>query len=170
MTRRVLVGGAALGALSLLTACARVADEAAAPVAASTGAGSGDAGGLSPLAIEVRSDPGCGCCHEWVAYLRDNGYDVSASEDPQRAAFRAGLGVPQAAWSCHTGVIDGYAVEGHVPVEAIAKLLADRPDAVGIAAPGMPARSPGMGGTHSDWVELPITMIAPDGTLGEFQY
>lgn len=170
VTRRVLIGGAALGALSLLTACARVADEAAAPVAASTGTGAGDAGGLPPRAIEVHSDPGCGCCHAWVDYLRDNGYDVSVSEDPQRSEFRAGLGVPQEAWSCYTGVIAGYAVEGHVPVEAIAKLLADRPDAVGIAAPGMPALSPGMGGTRSDWAELPITIIASDGTLGEFQY
>ena len=73
-------------------------------------------------------------------------------------------------FSCHTAIIDGYVVEGHVPVEAIARLLADRPDAVGIAVPGMPALSPGMGGDRGDWLDLEVVLIDRNGGLSPFEF
>ena len=81
-----------------------------------------------------------------MVHLQSNGANVEVSDDPDRAAYRASLGIPDDAVSCHTAIVDGYAIEGHVPATAIQRLLASRPDAVGLALPGMPADSPGMGG------------------------
>jgi hypothetical protein len=80
------------------------------------------------------------------------------------------LGIPQEAWSCHTALVDGYVVEGHVPAEAILRLLDERPDAVGLALPGMPADSPGMGGTPETWATQPVVLIDHDGGLTPFDY
>jgi len=78
--------------------------------------------------------------------------------------------VPLDAASCHTGVVDGYVVEGHVPAEAIARLLAERPAAIGLAVPGMPPESPGMGGDESTWRTLPVFLIEADGSLSPFDF
>lgn len=91
-------------------------------------------------------------------------------EDPAIDTFRAGLGVPGEAASCHTAVVEGYAIEGHVPAEAILRLLADRPDAAGLALPGMPADSPGMGGTPAEWASQPVLLVGRDGSLTPFDY
>ncbi|MEO7072134.1 MAG: DUF411 domain-containing protein [Rhodanobacter sp.] len=104
---------------------------------------------FSPLviatnAITVYHDPACGCCVEWIHYLQAKGYAVTTHDDQSMAAVKTRLGVPRDAASCHTAVIDGYVIEGHVPVEDIRRLLAERPDARGLAAPGMPMGSPGM--------------------------
>lgn len=95
-------------------------------------------------AIEVYRDPSCGCCGAWVDYLRAHGYEPTVHEDASMPAIKARLGVPADAASCHTAVIGGYVIEGHVPVEDIQRLLAERPRARGLAAPGMPMGSPGM--------------------------
>jgi hypothetical protein len=92
------------------------------------------------------------------------------TDDPERALFRASLGIPDAAASCHTGVVDGYAIEGHVPAAAIQRLLADRPDAAGLALPGMPGDSPGMGGDEQTWRGQPVSLIDRDGALSAFAY
>ena len=94
--------------------------------------------------IEVVKSPYCGCCTHWVDYLRRAGFDVRVvdTEDVSPTARR--LGVPDDLRSCHTATIEGYAIEGHVPVEDIRRLLAERPDAAGLAVPGMPIGSPGM--------------------------
>lgn len=125
---------------------------------------------LEGLTIEVRRDPGCGCCTSWVEYLRKHGAKVELSEDAERVAFRTQLGIGDDAASCHTAVVEGYAIEGHVPVGAIERLLEDRPDAAGLALPGMPAESPGMGGDTTDWEQLPVMLVANDGTLSTFDY
>lgn len=91
--------------------------------------------------IAVVRDTGCGCCLSWVAHLQKAGFKTTVTESPNRAA---GSKVPPALRSCHTGTIDGYLIEGHVPVADIKQLLQTRPKIVGIAAPGMPAGSPGM--------------------------
>jgi len=91
--------------------------------------------------ITVVRDTGCGCCLGWVAHLQRAGFKTTVTESPNRAA---GSKVPPALRSCHTGTVDGYLVEGHVPVEDIKKMLQTRPRIVGIAAPGMPTGSPGM--------------------------
>jgi hypothetical protein len=103
---------------------------------------------LPPIAV-VR-DTGCGCCLQWVAHLRKAGFTTTVTESPNRAATSK---VPAALRSCHTGTVDGYLIEGHVPVADIKKLLQTRPKVAGIAAPGMPAGSPGM--------EMPNGAVTP---------
>ena len=100
--------------------------------------------------IAVVRDTGCGCCLNWVAHLQKAGFKTTVTESPSRAADSK---VPVALRSCHTGTVDGYLVEGHVPVADIKKLLQARPKIAGIAAPGMPAGSPGM--------EVPGGSVAP---------
>jgi len=100
-----------------------------------------------PPTVSVVRDTGCGCCLNWVAHLRRAGFKTTVTESPNRAASSR---VPTALRSCHTGTVDGYLIEGHVPVADITRLLQTRPKILGIAAPGMPAGSPGMevpGGT-----------------------
>lgn len=94
----------------------------------------------------VYKSPTCGCCKGWATYLQRNGYQVTVIDREDMDTIKDGLGVPDGMRSCHTAKIDGYVIEGHVPVEAIDKLLSERPKAKGIAAPGMPMGSPGMDG------------------------
>lgn len=103
-------------------------------------------------------------------YLQGHSAEVEATDDPNRAAFRADVGVPDAAASCHTAIVEGYALEGHIPVGAIVKLLHDRPDAAGLALPGMPADSPGMGGDVTTWESQLVMLIGNDGSLQPFDY
>lgn len=115
--------------------------------------------------IEVFKSPTCSCCHEWEAYLRGLGYTVKSVPTDDMAAVKAQYGLPQETWSCHTAVIAGYAVEGHVPVEAIEDLLAERPAIDGIALPAMPPGSPGMPGVK----EGPFEVLAvQDGAVSPF--
>jgi hypothetical protein len=95
------------------------------------------------LATVYRS-PSCGCCEAWVAYLKTKGFDATVVSTDDLGAVKEKMHVPADMQSCHTAVIAGYVVEGHVPVEAIIKLLAERPQIAGIAVPGMPGGSPGM--------------------------
>jgi hypothetical protein len=95
-------------------------------------------------AMTVHKDPTCGCCEAWVDHVRSAGYDAWVIEVQTINAVKAKLGVPVGLRSCHTAEIDGYVLEGHVPAAAIARLLAERPKASGIAVPRMPIGSPGM--------------------------
>ena len=89
--------------------------------------------------------PTCGCCQAWVDYLEDNGFRVTAHDVDDVTPIKQELGLTNPAlYSCHTALIDGYIVEGHVPASDIKRLLAERPEIVGITAPGMPQMSPGM--------------------------
>ena len=97
-------------------------------------------------AILVHKDPGCGCCVGWVRHLEDAGFAVTAEETADLEVVRKRLGVPADLAACHTAEIAGYVIEGHVPASAIRRLLKERPDATGLAVPGMPAGSPGMEG------------------------
>lgn len=94
--------------------------------------------------IAVYKAPWCGCCEAWADHLRDNGFSVTVTEMEDLAPLKAQQGVPVALQSCHTAIVDGYTIEGHVPASDIARLLAERPDADGLAVPGMPMGSPGM--------------------------
>ena len=98
-------------------------------------------------AIHVLKDQNCGCCEAWVRILRDDGMTVTTENSFGTLLIRHKLdsGVPQEMISCHTGEIDGYIIEGHVPPADIRRLLSERPDAVGLAVPGMPYGSRGMG-------------------------
>ncbi len=104
--------------------------------------------------VVVHRSPACGCCHEWAAFLSAAGWQVTTVDEADMTAFKTRLAVPDEAWSCHTAIIDGYVVEGHVPLAAIEDLLARRPAITGIALPGMPAGSPGMGGGQQEPFEV----------------
>ncbi|TNG92615.1 DUF411 domain-containing protein [Pasteurellaceae bacterium USgator11] len=95
------------------------------------------------LKMTVWKDPYCGCCVEWVEYLQANGFEIEVIES-LRIGVREKLGIDMQYSSCHTAQIGDYVIEGHVPAEDIKRLLAEKPDAVGLAVPGMPIGSPGM--------------------------
>ncbi|MFV0409314.1 MAG: DUF411 domain-containing protein [Paracoccus sp. (in: a-proteobacteria)] len=101
------------------------------------------AGDMPPMT--VHKDPNCGCCTAWTDLAEEAGYKVNVITDEDMAALKERLHVPAALQSCHTVEVGGYVAEGHVPLEALARLLEERPDVQGIAVPGMPAGSPGMG-------------------------
>jgi hypothetical protein len=94
--------------------------------------------------VVVWKDPGCGCCEAWVTHLRYAGFTVIARDTSAMTGIKQARGVPEALWSCHTAVIDGYVIEGHVPAADISRLLTERPQARGLAVPGMPQSAPGM--------------------------
>src|SRR5262245_1097321 len=103
----------------------------------------GTATAAKPL-ITIYKTPTCGCCALWVTHLKDNGFPVKAEDHDNLAPFKKKLGVPNELSSCHTGIVEGYVIEGHVPADVIDKLLAERPQVTGLAVPGMPLGSPGM--------------------------
>ncbi|PWB31831.1 metal-binding protein [Pseudomonas sp. SDI] len=119
--------------------------------------------------IDVYRDPNCGCCKEWISHLRDNGFTVNDHVEPNMSAVKQRLGVAPRLASCHTGVIDGKFVEGHVPAEQI-QLLAKRPDLRGLAVPGMPMGSPGMEmGDHKDAYQvIGLTAAGTDEVVAEY--
>lgn len=90
-------------------------------------------------------NPQCGCCENYATYLRNNGFDVEVKATNDLAQISADAGVPSEYEGCHTTFIEGYVVDGHVPVRAIEKLLKEKPAIAGITLPGMPMGSPGMG-------------------------
>ena len=96
-------------------------------------------------AMTVYKDPTCGCCSLWVDHLKKAGFGATVDETADVAAVKTKHGVPARARSCHTGVIDGYVIEGHVPAKEVQRLLKERPAGItGLAVPGMPIGSPGM--------------------------
>ncbi|RYH00886.1 CopG family transcriptional regulator [Salipiger sp. IMCC34102] len=99
----------------------------------------------TPLALHVAKSPTCGCCEAWVNLAVAEGFDVATTEMDDVTPAKVQAGVPQPLWSCHTASVAGYVIEGHVPFAAIAMLLRDRPAITGLAVPGMPIGSPGMG-------------------------
>jgi hypothetical protein len=122
---------------------------AASAVSAATGASA-----APKPAIKVSKDPNCGCCTGWVEHLRNNGFAATAVDTKDMPAIKARLGVPEALASCHTAEIAGYTIEGHVPAHAIKRLLAEKPNARGLAVPGMPIGSPGMEGGRPEVYEV----------------
>lgn len=94
--------------------------------------------------ITVYKSPTCGCCEKYVSYLRENGFAVKSVNETNMDAIKKRNGVSHIA-SCHTALVNGYVVEGHVPVSAIQKMLKEKPAIVGISVPGMKMNSPGMG-------------------------
>lgn len=95
-------------------------------------------------AMTVTKDPSCGCCGAWIDHVRAAGFPVDVVESSQVNRLKVRLGVPQDLASCHTAEVGGYVIEGHVPADAIKRLLVEKPQAKGLAVPGMPVGSPGM--------------------------
>lgn len=124
--------------------------------------------GAGQMAFEIHASPTCSCCHEWTSYLDAAGAHTSTVAEHDMPSFKMSHAVPQALWSCHTATIGGYMVEGHVPIAAVERLLAERPAVAGIAVAGMPAGSPGMPGQLSG--PLQVMAFSPDGItlFGEY--
>jgi hypothetical protein len=97
-----------------------------------------------PADVVVYKSPTCGCCDGWIDHMRAAGFRVIARDTSDVGAVKRRLGVLPTLGSCHTAIVSGYVVEGHVPADAVERLLEERPKIVGIAVPGMPAGSPGM--------------------------
>ncbi len=151
----LLTGG--LLALLVLFVVARVGDRGAGTPA--------ERDGQASAVVTLYSSPTCGCCHEYEKYLEENGFEVESISMDDLTEIKDNLSIPANMQSCHTVMIEGYFVEGHVPVEAIRKLLEEQPPIDGIALPGMPSGSPGMGGAKAEpFVIYSIT----DGVVEEF--
>lgn len=114
--------------------------------------------------IHVLKDPNCGCCTAWIEILKEEGFTVTTERSFGTLLIRHKLdnGIPQSMTSCHTGEIEGYMIEGHVPTADIRRLLSERPDAVGLAVPGMPYGSPGMG-PEDEREAYDVFLILKDG-------
>mgnify|MGYP001146781178 CR=1 FL=1 len=113
--------------------------------------------------VDVYKSPHCGCCTQWVAHLKQNGFTVRAYDTDDVVSHKYRLGVPPGYGSCHTAEVAGYLVEGHVPAREIKRLLKERPAAHGLVVPAMPAGSPGMETAgHRDRYE--VLLVEPDGT------
>lgn len=119
--------------------------------------------------MAVHRDPTCGCCHKWVEHLRANGFAVTVNDAPSMKAVKARLGVPAELASCHTGEIGGYVIEGHVPADAIKRLLADKPEARGLAVPGMPTGSPGMEGGEPETYDVMLFGAGEPKVFGRYR-
>ena len=119
---------------------------------------SGVASAKDELLIEVWKSPSCGCCKDWVTHLQANGFEV-VLYDTGNNSVRSQVGMPQKYGSCHTGIIQGYVIEGHVPADDIRKLLALKPNALGLSVPGMPVGSPGMDGPQYQGRQDPFDVL-----------
>lgn len=110
------------------------------------------------IPMEVWKDPNCGCCKDWIVLMEQAGFSVKV-HDTGNTAVRAKLGLPAQYGSCHTALVGGYVVEGHVHAADIHKLLKEKPKALGITAPGMPIGSPGMDGPEYDGRKDPYDVL-----------
>jgi hypothetical protein len=117
------------------------------------------------IAVTVYKDPLCGCCGDYIDELKNNGFNVKTVKTADMQSIRDKYGISTDMESCHTMVIDDYFVEGHMPFEAIEKLLSERPDIDGIALPDMPSGTPGMPGEiREEWIIYSLK----DGQISEF--
>jgi len=136
MKRRLFLASLAL--FLLLPACtadSAPADEAPTAIVSST---------ESSPAITVYKSPTCGCCSLWVEHLEANDFTVQVVEMDNVNSVKEYYRIPSELMACHTGIVDGYVIEGHVPADDIKRLLEERPEAIGLSVPGMPIGSPGM--------------------------
>jgi hypothetical protein len=145
MNRRLFSRAALAGAL-----CAPMLAMAAAPV------------------IEVFKSESCGCCGAWVEHLKANGFTTRVVNVENPSDYRERGGIPNRLGSCHTGMIQGYAIEGHVPASDIKRLLAEKPKARGLAVPAMPLGSPGMEGPRKD--PFDVLLVQADGRTKVFKH
>ena len=121
--------------------------------------------------IKVYKDPDCGCCGAWIDILRQTGFEATVQNVTPESLYRFKLanGLGNELMSCHTGVIDGYLVEGHVPPADITRLVAERPDAIGLTVPGMPYGSPGMG-PEDERDAYSVLLVRKDGSTEVFSH
>lgn len=146
---RMGVGAASLGLALLVSACApEAAGESAYTAAAGPSTAMVDATLAATIAetptIKVYKSPTCGCCALWVDHMREAGFELDVEDTDDMIGVKIDAGLPLQLQSCHTALVGGYVFEGHIPAEVIARFLAEKPAASGLAVPGMPVGSPGM--------------------------
>lgn len=119
--------------------------------------------------VEILSTSGCGCCIGWARHLEENGYQTDLKNLPMADLWqrKLDLGLTHGLTSCHTALIDGYVVEGHVPAREVTRLLAEKPDAIGLVVPDMPYGSPGMG-PQEDAEPYDVLLLFKDGSTEIF--
>lgn len=116
-----------------------------------------------PLVV-VHKSPSCGCCTMWAEHMRKAGFPVDVRNEPDVAPVKRRVGVPEGKHSCHTAMVDGYFIEGHVPAADVKRLLATKPDAKGLTVPGMPIGSPGMEMPDGRTQPYAVELVKRDGT------
>jgi hypothetical protein len=116
--------------------------------------------------VQVYKSRTCGCCNKWIKHLEDAGFTVNSENVPDVGVYKREYGVPHALASCHTAIVDGYIVEGHVPADDVIKMLRQKPEIKGISAPGMPMGSPGMEGPNA--VTYDVIAFDADGNTSVF--
>ena len=117
----------------------------------------------SPDLVTMYKDPSCGCCGSWLDHVASAGFKTKTIEHADVTQIKEKYGVPSNLWSCHTATIGDYVIEGHVPVAAIKKMMAEKLPIKGLAAPGMPAGSPGMESPGSEPESYEIIAFGPTG-------
>jgi hypothetical protein len=132
------------------------------PLAANSAANAATNAAAKSTVIDVYKTASCGCCEGWVQHLRDAGFTVKAHNVDDTSVYRTKYGIPEELGSCHTGVVSGYGIEGHVPAAEIKRLLAEKPKARGLTVPGMPVGSPGMEGSRKDAFD--VLLVKADGS------
>jgi hypothetical protein len=120
----------------------------------------------APVPVALYKSPECGCCDGYADYLRQHGFAVTVTATPELSDISRKAGIPSELQGCHTAFVGGYVVDGHVPVEAINKMLAERAPIKGITLPGMPEGSPGMVGTKTG--RFTVYQIGKNGTSKAF--
>jgi len=120
--------------------------------------------------IVMYKSPNCECCDGWADHLRKAGFTVKVNKHDDMDAIKAANGVPEKLASCHTALIDGYVIEGHVPAKDVQRLLKERPDIVGLTAPGMPMKSPGMQDVGQQPKNYDVLAFSKDGTSKVFTH
>jgi hypothetical protein len=120
--------------------------------------------------IEVLTTSGCGCCIGWARHMEENGFAADLKNLPMADLMQVkiGVGLKPGQTSCHTGRIEGYVIEGRVPAREVTRLLAERPDAIGLTVPDMPYGSPGMGEAGPDADPYDVLLVRRDGTTEVF--
>jgi len=133
-----------------VSACSETDGSAAGTAMATASSPASSVSGQELPTVLVYKSPTCGCCNGWIEHLEAAGFAVDARDTRELMAIKVDAGVPTQLSSCHTAIVDGYVVEGHVPVEHVKSLVTDKPDVAGIAVPGMPIGSPGMEGPNPE--------------------
>ena len=119
--------------------------------------------------IMVYKSPTCGCCEDWMKHLKKAGFTVKFEDRDDMNVVRAWQGVPQRLGSCHTAIVEGYIIEGHVPAEDIKRLLKEKLPVVGLSAPGMPQKSPGMQAGHKPPRDFDVLSFDAKGEIKLFK-
>jgi hypothetical protein len=172
ITRRAALSGAAATGALLLLGCSPAGREQDAPAetVADTTAETSTPDPSRGMAMIVYRDPSCGCCESWAEIARQAGYTVDLRDDQDMPGVKRRLGVPEQLASCHTVEVAGLVVEGHVPLDQVARLLRERPRGIrGIAVPGMPAGSPGMEMPDGRTEPFQVIAFTEDGSTSVYR-